>query len=77
LQQAVAKDPKNWHYHYELAAAQGGAGIDPRPELQLAEQLNPHDAELHQVITSIPRGETASWGIDLLGPGGAIGAAQG
>jgi O-antigen ligase len=77
LREAVAKDPKNWHYHYELAAAQGGAGIDPRPELLLAQRLNPHDPELRQVIKSIPRGESASWSIDVLGPGGAIGAAQG
>src|SRR3954471_18885984 len=30
---AVARDPKNARYHFELAAIQGGLGLDPHPEL--------------------------------------------
>jgi hypothetical protein len=71
LGQATKDDPHNWRYHYELGAVQGAAGIDPRSELETAQRLNPHNAELNDLLASIPAGSSASWDLDLLGPGGA------
>jgi Flp pilus assembly protein TadD len=75
LLRATKRDPDNWRYHYELAAAQGAAGIDPRPELLEARRLNPHNPELNDVIRSIPPGQTANWDLELAAPGGATAAA--
>jgi hypothetical protein len=71
LRQATKHDPGNWRYHYELAAVQGAAGIDPRPELKTAQRLNPYNAELNDLLASIPPGSSAAWDLDLLGPSGA------
>jgi hypothetical protein len=72
---ASDRDPDNWRYRYELATAQGNAGIDPRPELLAAQRLNPHNAELNSLISTIPPGQSAAWDIELIGPSGATGAA--
>lgn len=75
FQRASDRDPDNWRYHYDLATAQGNAGIDPRPALRTAQRLNPHNAELNSLISTIPPGQSAAWDIELIGPGGATGAA--
>jgi O-antigen ligase len=75
FKRAAERDPDNWRYHYELATAQGNAGIDPRPELRTAQRLNPHNPELNSLISTIPPGQSAAWDIELIGPGGATGAA--
>lgn len=41
LQNAVAKDPLNWEWHYGLALTRGAAGLDPRPAIAAARRLNP------------------------------------
>jgi hypothetical protein len=73
FRQAVKYDPDNWRYHYELASVQGAAGIDPRPELQTAHRLNPHNIELNDLLASIPKGSSATWDLELTTPGGATG----
>ena len=74
FKRASDRDPDNWRYRYELATAQGNAGIDPRPQLLAAKRLNPHNAELNSLISTIPPGQSAAWDIQLIGPGGATGA---
>jgi hypothetical protein len=76
LSKATENDPDNWRYHYELASVQGAAGTDPRPELRIAHRLNPHNAELNDLLASIPPGSSATWDLDLTAPGGATGASQ-
>jgi hypothetical protein len=75
FQRASDRDPDNWRYRYQLATAQGNAGIDPRPELLAAQRLNPHNPDLNSLISTIPPGSSAAWDIELIGPGGATGAA--
>jgi hypothetical protein len=75
FKRASDRDPDNWRYRYELATAQGNAGIDPRPQLLAAQRLNPHNAELNSLISTIPPGQSAAWDIELIGPSGATGAA--
>jgi hypothetical protein len=41
LANAVRKDPGNWEGHYGLALVRAAAGRDPRPELRVAQRLNP------------------------------------
>lgn len=76
FQRATERDPDNWRYRYELATAQGNAGIDPRPELLAAQRLDPHNGDLNSLISTIPPGQTVAWDIELIGPGGATGAAN-
>jgi hypothetical protein len=73
FKQAVKYDPDNWRYHYELASVQGAAGIDPRPELETAHRLNPHNLELNNLLASIPKGSSATWDLELTTPTGATG----
>ena len=73
FKQAAKYDPDNWRYHYELASVQGAAGIDPRPELATAHELNPHNPELNNLIASIPPGSSATWDLELTSPSGASG----
>jgi cytochrome c-type biogenesis protein CcmH/NrfG len=40
MQRAVERDPRNWEYHYGLAVARAGAGIDPRAAARTALRLN-------------------------------------
>jgi hypothetical protein len=71
LQHAVDRDPNNWRYHLELAAVRGGAGLDPLPDLLAARRLNPHDAEITDLLASIPKGDSVSWDLALGLPSGA------
>ena len=41
MQEAIDRDPDNWNFHYGLALARGAAGVDPRPEVRRAHDLNP------------------------------------
>lgn len=74
IQKAVDYDPKNWRYHYDMALLQGGAGLDPRPELVTAHRLNPTRAEVTDLLASVPKGSAVNWNLFLVGPGGATGA---
>jgi O-Antigen ligase len=77
IRKAVQYDPDNWRYHYDLAVLQGGAGLDPRPELEEAHRLNPTRAEVTGLLATVPKGQAVSWQTLLLGPGGATGAVLG
>ena len=65
MQKAVKRDPDNWTYHYELAVLQGGAGKDPRAQLETANRLNPHQPDVEALLASLSRGEAVSWQPDL------------
>jgi hypothetical protein len=43
MEAAVERDPGNWQYRYDLAAARAEAGLDPRPAMEEARQRNPLD----------------------------------
>src|SRR5204863_1700174 len=65
IQKAVDHDPDNWRYHYNLAILRGGIGLDPRPELETAHRLNPHDPEVTALLASVPRGTAVNWELEL------------
>jgi hypothetical protein len=71
MERAVARDPDNWRYHYELAVLQGGVSINPRPELETAHRLNPQSSEVNTLLADIPKGSGANWEIELAPPAGA------
>jgi hypothetical protein len=56
---AIARDPANWEYHYDLALVRAAAGNDPREAIREARRLNPLSGMLHtfgeQMATSDPR----------------------
>jgi O-antigen ligase len=41
MQEAIDRDPDNWNFRYGLALARAAAGLDPRPELRQARDMNP------------------------------------
>lgn len=43
MKSAVDRDPNNWNFHYGLALARGAAGLDPRPQVRRARDMNPLD----------------------------------
>lgn len=44
MENAVARDPRSWEVHYELAIVRGVAGLDPRPAARAALLRNPNEA---------------------------------
>ena len=59
MEQAVARDPDNWEFHYGLALVRGAAQLDPRPAARAAHRLNPRGrltrAALRRFDTTDPR----------------------
>jgi O-antigen ligase len=41
MQEAIDRDPENWNFRYGLALARAAAGLDPRPEVRQARDMNP------------------------------------
>jgi hypothetical protein len=68
MRKATALDPNYWWYHYQLAILLGAAGQDPRPELLTTRRLNPFNTEAKDLLATVPAGQTAGWGLDLLRP---------
>lgn len=71
MRKAADLDPDNWRYHFDLAVVQGGVGLDARPELVKAHQLNPTDPQVTQLLRELPVGSAVNWDINLLAPSGA------
>jgi hypothetical protein len=41
MNRAIDRDPHNWNFRYGLALARAAAGLDPRPEVRRARDMNP------------------------------------
>jgi hypothetical protein len=41
MQKAIDRDPDNWNFRYGLALARAAAGLDPRPTVRQARDMNP------------------------------------
>jgi hypothetical protein len=41
MHKAIDRDPHNWNFRYGLALARAAAGLDPRPEIRQARDMNP------------------------------------
>lgn len=52
MEKAIAREPRNWEYHYGLALVRGAAGLDPRPAARRALELNPRSG---MVFTAVSR----------------------
>jgi O-antigen ligase len=61
LQEAVDRDPDDWTYRYDLALAQGAAGLDPRQEAREAARLNPFNADAQAVGKRLRGNSPATW----------------
>jgi O-antigen ligase len=58
MQQAVDHEPDAWEYRFSLAIAQAEAGIDPRPELQRVQRLNPLEPLVRNAAGSLGRSDS-------------------
>lgn len=71
MRKAVANDPDNWRYHYQLGVLLGGASQNTRPDLLAAQRLNPHNPDVTALLKEAPEGQAVNWDLELLGPSGA------
>lgn len=58
---AIARDPANWQYRYDLALVQAAAGRDPRPSIAYARRLNPLSGMLDTFQKAVRTGRPATW----------------
>jgi hypothetical protein len=56
MEKAVARDPRNWEYAYGLALVRASAGLDPRPAVRRALELNPLEGMVLEMLARF--GET-------------------
>jgi hypothetical protein len=61
IRKAVDLDPDNWQDRYDLALAEGVAGLDPRPSAQAAVRLNPLDPEAQSLAIRLRTSERRVW----------------
>jgi hypothetical protein len=61
LRKAEAYDPTYWQYHYMLALALAGRGIDPRPQLDTALRLDPLESLTHSTLRRFGKTERRQW----------------
>jgi O-antigen ligase len=58
---AVAHDPNSWEPHFVLGLAQASAGIDPRPEVLVAQRSNPRLYLPRAALAEFRDGDPAQW----------------
>jgi Flp pilus assembly protein TadD len=61
LTNAVRKDPGNWEGHYGLALVRAAAGRDPRPELRVAQRLNPLEPLVFRAQRLLATDDPQAW----------------
>lgn len=61
MQKAVDRDPDNWEYRYDLALAQGAAGLDPRPAAEAALRLDPLEELTREAVRRFRTGDRRTW----------------
>ena len=61
MRSAVERDPHNWRLRYGLGIAQASAGIDPRPQLRAAYELNPLGPEPSAAVTRFRSDDPSVW----------------
>src|SRR4051794_23899148 len=58
---AVARDPRNWEYHYALALVRGAAGADPREAAAEARRLNPLEPRTARAVRAFRTAKPRLW----------------
>jgi O-antigen ligase len=61
MRSAVERDPHNWRLRYGLGIARASAGIDPRPQLRAAYELNPRGREPSTALASFRSDDPRVW----------------
>lgn len=61
ISRAVARDPHDWQYVYELALVRGAAGLDPRAAAQKALHLNPLEPITRQLARNLASDKPQTW----------------
>jgi hypothetical protein len=57
MENAISRDPGNWEYHYGLALVRGAAGLDPRPAVRRALELNPRSGMVIRAVRRFTEAE--------------------
>lgn len=61
MENALARDPLNWEYHYSLALVRGAAGRDPRPAARRALALNPRSTLARTAVRRFATPNAEAW----------------
>lgn len=61
LQNAVQRDPDNWEAHYGLALVRAADGRDPRPQLRVAQRLNPLEPLVFRATRLFDTDDPRNW----------------
>jgi O-antigen ligase len=61
MEKAVARDPDNWEYRYDLALARGASGIDPRPAARAALRLDPLEELIQEAQRRFDTADSRKW----------------
>ena len=58
---AIALDPGNWNFRYDLAVARATAGLDPLPAVRQAAALDPHEPLILAALRTFAHGGRSQW----------------
>jgi O-antigen ligase len=61
MRSAVSRDPNDWEFHYGLAVAIASGGADPRPQLKVAQRLNPHEPLIAAAFLAFGQRGASAW----------------
>jgi O-antigen ligase len=61
MQEAIDRDPDNWNFRYGLALARGAAGVDPRPEVREAREMNPLEPLVQDAVKRFATDRPRLW----------------
>jgi hypothetical protein len=61
MRRAVSSDPNDWEFHFGLALATASAGEDPRPQLRLAQRLDPLEPLIAQAVSAFRGRNRRAW----------------
>ncbi len=61
IRKAVALDPGDWNYRYDLALVRAADGLDPRPAAEVAHEFDPREPLVQQEWALFQSGTPALW----------------
>jgi hypothetical protein len=61
MQEAIDRDPDNWNFRYGLALARAAAGLDPRPEVRQARDMNPLEPLVQDAVKRFATDRPRLW----------------
>jgi hypothetical protein len=61
MKRAIDRDAHNWNFRYGLALARAAAGLDPRPEVRQARDINPLEPLVQDAVKCFATDRPRLW----------------